>query len=212
MSAAFSLVNGAWSSAASTVRCRLSTTIKSSRAKSTIANLRASPAVRLACRRVFSASASARSKRSRSDAFSFNRVPTSTASAATASCSTLCGLAMVVTPHAACARLLPPLSSPRGRDGTLLQLHGAARLPILDGRHSQISAHVWGVCRGIDDLADWPHGSDDLCAGGIRHELCKRLDLPCSISVRSQDELVGLGRFETSDGSLQHLREPLVEQ
>src|SRR5262245_3402129 len=109
-------------------------------------------------------------------------------------------------------RTCPALPSARGRDGALLQLHGAARLPILDGRHSQISAHVWGVCRGIDDLADWPHGSDDLCAGGIRHELRKRPDLPCSISVRSQDELVGLGRFETSDGSLQHLREPLVEQ
>ena len=41
MSAAFFLVNGAWLSAASIVRCRLSTTTKSSRAKSAIANLRA---------------------------------------------------------------------------------------------------------------------------------------------------------------------------
>src|SRR5262245_60134714 len=212
MSAAFFFLNGAWPSAASIVRCRLSTTIKSSRAKSVIANLRASPAVRLACRRVFSASASARSKRSRSDAFSFNRVPTSTASVATASSSILCGLAMLVTPHAACTTSLLPLASARGRAGTLLQLHGAARLPILDGRHSQISARVWGACRGIDDLANRPHRIDDLCAGGICHELRQGLDLPRSISVRSQDEQVGLGRFETSDGCLQHLREPLVEQ
>src|SRR5215470_13964863 len=212
MSAAFSVVNGDWPSAASIVRCRLSTTTKISRAKSAIANLRASPAVRLACRRVFSASASARSKRSRSDAFSFNRLPTSTASVATASSSILGGLAMLVMPHAACTTLLLPLPSARGRAGTLLQLHGAARLSILDGRHSQISARVWGVCCGIDDLADRPHCIDDLCAGGIRHELGERLDLAGSISVRSQDEQVGLGRFETSDGSLQHLREPLVEQ
>ena len=106
----------------------------------------------------------------------------------------------------------PALPSPRSRDRTLLQLHGAARLLILNGHHSQISVRVWAVCRGIDDLADRPHGSDDLCAGGIGHKLRERLDLPRSISVRSQDEQVGLGWFETSDGSLQHLREPLVEQ
>src|SRR5215468_5454642 len=96
----------------------------------------------------------------------------------------------------------PTLASARRRGRTLLQLHRAARLLILDGHYSQISALIHGVCRGIDDLADWPHGSNDLCAGGIRHKLRKRLDVPRSISVRSQDEQVGLGRFETSDGSL----------
>jgi hypothetical protein len=81
----------------------------------------------------------------------------------------------------------------------LLQLDGVA------------CAHLGRVSRDRRSGGSAPR-IEDLCAGWIRHELRKRLDLPSSSSVRSQHEQVELGRFETSDGSLQHLREPLVEQ
>ena len=91
-------IRPAASRAASTVRCRLSTTVSNSRANSEMANWRASAIARSAWLRRFSASAKARSMRSRSEALSFcnslfsrSSVATSTASVATCSSSMLCG-------------------------------------------------------------------------------------------------------------------------
>ena len=100
----------------------------------------------------------------------------------------------------------------RARDDGLLQLHGLAGIPVLQGQDRQVATRVDGLHVRMDDLADGPDGIDDLRTGGVGRELRNQLDLPGPIGVRRERERIGLGRFETDHGRLQHLREPLVEQ
>ena len=88
----------------------------------------------------------------------------------------------------------------------------AFRLLVLDSHHSQISAGVGGVCRGIDDLANWPDRVDDLRAGWVRHESSKRLNPTGAIRLRRECENVGRARFEARHCGLQYLSQTLVEQ
>src|ERR1700731_2200901 len=156
-SAASSVVAADGSSAAAIVRCRLSTTTNSSRAKSAMAYLRTSSAIRSARRRVFSASASARKRRSRNAAFSAISVPGSTASVATASSSMLCGMA--IHSRSGCLRKLAGVDDKlavRNRAPACFAVHDGAGQQHLRQRILQLP---------LDDALERARAVDRVVAG-----------------------------------------------